>query len=476
MRTKDARPVLRGLGGGNTSRLLGALRQKRDHYHTTGKGLSENELSARLTALKGEPDTAWLKEMDSQLLQQVLADLKKAFTSFFEKRARFPRFKSRKRDTARFRIPQRVTLADGCLYVPNIGRVKIRQSQVVERTTKSATFKRDACGHWFVSLVAEREMPAVALTAPAKARTVGVDLGLKDAVVTSDGERVADPRFYRAAQRKLRRAQRGQSRKVKGSNNRARARRRVARVHQKIAAKRNDFCHKLTTRLVKNHDAVCIEDLNVQGLARTKVRRVGGGKECDNSHRDYRNVSCTPSLSLPEMACKPRKRRGSVACWEKANKKKPPIFPIVSARCAWLKLDCLNPNPQWPLSRRRRMVVDASNRGLCGHSLVARLSDVLGTPPVQVVQGANREPTHIVSPTVANAGSPTQGTKDILQYLNGDGVSILLNAESVMDFAGRRKRHRQGYKGKRNLARNPLYQGERETATLRTPEVKAGLC
>jgi len=250
-----------------------ALQQKRDHYHTTGKGLSEHELSARLTALKGAPDTAWLKEMDSQLLQQVLTDLKKAFTSFFEKRARFPRFKSRKRDTARFRIPQRVTLAAGCLYVPKIGRVKIRQSQVVEGTTKSATFKRDACGHWFVSLVAEREMPAVALTAPAKDRTVGVDLGLKDAVVTSDGERVAAPRFYRAAQRKLRRAQRGQSRTVKGSNNRAKARRRVARVHQKIAAKRNDFCHKLTTGLVKNHDAVCIEDLNVQGLARTKLAK-----------------------------------------------------------------------------------------------------------------------------------------------------------------------------------------------------------
>jgi len=250
-----------------------ALQQKRAHYHATGKGLSEKELSARLTALKADPDTAWLREMDSQLLQQVLADLKKAFTSFFEKRAKFPRFKSKRRDTARFRIPQRVTLTDGCLTVPKIGRVKVRQSQVVEGTTKSATFKRDACGHWFVSLVAEMEMPTVELPMPTNERTVGVDLGLKDAVVTSDGERVTAPRFYRAAQRKLRRAQRGQSRKVKGSTNRAKARARVARVHQRIAAKRNDFCHKLTTRLVKGHDAVCIEDLNVKGLARTKLAK-----------------------------------------------------------------------------------------------------------------------------------------------------------------------------------------------------------
>ncbi len=250
-----------------------ALQQKRTHYAATGKSLSEKELSARLTALKSETDTAWLKEMDSQLLQQVLADLKKAFTSFFEKRAKYPRFKSKKRDTARFRIPQRVTLADGSLSVPKIGRVKVRQSQQVEGVTKSATFKRDARGHWFVSLVAEMEMPAVAIPDPSEERTIGIDLGLKDAVVTSDGARVAAPRFYRAAQRQLQRAQRSQSRKQKGSKNRATARAKVARIHQKIANKRNDFCHKLTTALVKTHDAVCIEDLNVKGLAKTKLAK-----------------------------------------------------------------------------------------------------------------------------------------------------------------------------------------------------------
>jgi len=250
-----------------------ALAQKQAHYKATGKGLPEKVLSARLTALKGEPGTAWLREMDSQLLQQVLADLKKAFGAFFERRVRYPRFKSRKRDMARFRIPQRVTLRDGSLTVPKIGRVKVRQSQAIEGVTKSATFKRDACGHWFVSLVSEMEMPAAPLPLPSEERTVGVDLGLKDAVVTSEGTRMAAPRFYRAAQRKLRRTQRGQSRKVKGSNNRQKARMKVARVHQKVANKRNDFCHKLTTTLIKEHDAVCIEDLNVQGLAKTKLAK-----------------------------------------------------------------------------------------------------------------------------------------------------------------------------------------------------------
>jgi len=250
-----------------------ALSQQQEHFAATGQGLPEKDLSARLTALKSDLATAWLKEVDSQLLQQALADLKRGFAAFFAKRARYPRFKSRKKDQARFRISQRVSLSNGVLTVPKMGAIKVRQSQEVEGATKSATFKRDACGHWFVSLVSEVEMPDVPLPVPREDRTVGIDLGLKDAVVTSDGKRVPAPRFYRQAQRQLRRAQRSFSRTRKGSRNRQKARLRVARVHQKIANKRNDFCHKLTTTLVQTHDAVCIEDLHVTGLARTKLAK-----------------------------------------------------------------------------------------------------------------------------------------------------------------------------------------------------------
>src|SRR5207253_7163001 len=140
-----------------------ALQQRREHYQQTGKSLSAKELSARLTALKDQPETGWLREMDSQLLQQVLADLQRAFTNFFARRARYPRFKSRKRDRARFRIPQRVCVVGRRVQVPKIGRVRLRLSQPVEGETKSATFKRDACGHWHVSLVAETEIPVALL-------------------------------------------------------------------------------------------------------------------------------------------------------------------------------------------------------------------------------------------------------------------------------------------------------------------------
>src|SRR5205085_1343495 len=136
------------------------------------------ELSARLTALKDKPDTAWLRDIDSQLLQQVLIDLQRAFSNFFEKRAQYPRFKSKKRDTARFRIPQRVKAVGSGVHVPKMGRVRLRLSQPIVGTTKSATFKQDACGTWHVTLVSDIAMPSVALAMPDRERTVGVDLGL----------------------------------------------------------------------------------------------------------------------------------------------------------------------------------------------------------------------------------------------------------------------------------------------------------
>src|SRR5262249_41054189 len=159
------------------------------------------------TALKSQAETAWLNEMDSQALQQTLKDLHRAFSNFFAKRARHPRFKSRKRDRARFRIPQRVKLDGGKVYVPKVGWVRIRQSQDVDGTIKGATFCRAADGHWYVCLVAEFRMPDIPLPAPDPLKVVGIDLGLIDFATLSDGsEQIPAPRFFRKAQNKVRRA------------------------------------------------------------------------------------------------------------------------------------------------------------------------------------------------------------------------------------------------------------------------------
>ena len=249
------------------------LARKREHYKDTGKTLTYNALAAELTALKTKPETAWLKEADSQALQQVLKDLDRAFVNFFEKRARFPRFKSKKRDTARFRIPQRVKLENGKVYCPKVGWIKIRQSQPVEEKTKSATFRRDAKGHWHVSLVTEFEMPDVApLVNPAK--VVGIDVGLIDYATLSDGsDPIPAPKFFRKAQKKLRKAQRAFSRRKDGSKRKAKAKAKVSRIHQRVGNQRSDFQHKLSTKIVREHGGVCVEDLSLKGLVRTKLSR-----------------------------------------------------------------------------------------------------------------------------------------------------------------------------------------------------------
>jgi putative transposase len=250
-----------------------AFSQRRAHYAATGKNLPPGELSRRLTALKQQPGTEWLNDVHAGAMQQVLADLNQAYVNFFEKRARFPKYKTRKKDRARFRIPQHVSVSDGVVYVPKIGSVAIRQSQLVEGITKSATFKRDAHGNWDVSLVTEFMMPDTALPPVDPAHVVGIDLGLKEFAVLSDGDRVPIPQFYRKSERELRRAQRVFSRREKGSNRKYRAKLKVIVVHQKIAARRKDFLHKLTTKLVLKYDGICIEDLSVNGLAKTKLAK-----------------------------------------------------------------------------------------------------------------------------------------------------------------------------------------------------------
>lgn len=250
-----------------------ALARRREHYAEHGTTVGYGLQAGELTALKHKEETAWLKESDSQLLQQALKDVERAFVNFFEKRARYPRFKSKKTDTPRFRIPQRVKVEGQQVYVPKVGWLRLRKSQEVDGATKSATFKREADGHWYVSLVTEFEMPDVPLPAVREDTVVGIDLGLKDFYVLSDGGRKAAPRFARKAQRKVRRAARCHSKCQKGSSRKAKARRKLARVHRKVANQRKDFVHKATSGLVQQYKGLCIEDLSVKGMAKTKLAK-----------------------------------------------------------------------------------------------------------------------------------------------------------------------------------------------------------
>jgi putative transposase len=273
--TKDQGHALNRMAGARRWVWNWALRRWKDHHAATGKSIPMSQLSDELTALKQHPETAWLQEADSQALQQVLTDLRQAFTNFFEKRARYPKFKGRKTDRARFRIPQRVKIKDGKVSVPKIGDVRIFQSQDVTEKTKSATFRRAADGKWYVSLVVEFEMPDCPIPTPSPAETVGIDVGLIDFATFSDptAKPILAPKFVRKGQRRLRRARRTVSRRKHGSRRRAKAVVKAAVVHRKFADQRRDFQHKLSTTIVGRYDAVWIEDLSLSGLARTKLAK-----------------------------------------------------------------------------------------------------------------------------------------------------------------------------------------------------------
>lgn len=248
-----------------------ALERCQTFYKQNQKCIPQSQLSNELTELKSKE--RWLYDFDSQSLQQVLTNLKRAYQNHFnpKMRAGFPKFKTKKSRRQSFRIPQRVVLQDGQVYVPKLGWVKVRQSQEIDGETKSATFKRTATGKWYVTLVSEFEI----LECQPKISTeqvVGGDFGLSTFLTLSDGTVVENPKFLRQYAKKLRRAQRQLSRTQKGSRNRAQARLRVARLHERIRNLRNDFSHQLTHRLMQ-YPALCLEDLSIIGLAKTKLAK-----------------------------------------------------------------------------------------------------------------------------------------------------------------------------------------------------------
>src|SRR5215468_859053 len=250
-----------------------ALQRRKETYQQTGKSISWSELSVELTALKGKPGFEWLKEIDSQLLQQAVADCKKAFDNFFKKRARFPKFKKKHGALQSFRIPQRVKLEDRRVYIPKVGWVAVRQSQAIDLPLKSATFKREATGKWYVSLVVEFDLPDLPKPSIETETAIGIDVGFDRFATDSDGGILENPRFFRKAERRIKRAQRRLSRRKKGSANHAKARRALAREYEKVANRRADFAHKFSTSIVTEKNTIACETLNLKGMSRTKLAK-----------------------------------------------------------------------------------------------------------------------------------------------------------------------------------------------------------
>ena len=245
-----------------------ALDRKNRAYHNESLSLSKYDLMQHLPALKEE--LPWLKEVNAQSLQQSILHLSRAFTNFFEGRAEEPTFKKKHSPEQAFTVPQAYTVDFqlGTVKLPKIGTIKVKYHRSFVGTTKSATIIRRSTGRYLISIVVEDGKKAPKPTDPIPDQTVGIDLGLTHYAILSTGEKVENPKYLKNTQTRLAVLQRRLDRKKKGSKNRNKARLKVARCHQKIADQRKDFQHQLSSRLVRENQALAVESLNVGGMVK----------------------------------------------------------------------------------------------------------------------------------------------------------------------------------------------------------------
>lgn len=259
-----------------------ALRIRKDAHAAKLPFPKTGDLSKTLiTQAKQTPERAWLSNAPVGVMQQALRDLDTAYRNFFgslsgkRKGAKVgePRFRSKhdNRQTARYTKSDAFRIRpNGKLRLPKVGEVTVRWSRELPSEPTSVTVIKDAAGRFFASFVVETDGSEVL---PETTPEVGIDLGLTHFAVLSDGRKITAPKFFRRAERKLRKAQQSLARKTKGSSNRKKAVVKVARAHAHTAAARRDFHHKLSTTLIRENQAVYVEDLSVKGLARTRLAK-----------------------------------------------------------------------------------------------------------------------------------------------------------------------------------------------------------
>jgi putative transposase len=242
-----------------------ALALRKQAYQETGKGIGFYELRHQATALKYQPETEWLRKADSQVLHAKIEDLEKAYKNFFARRAKFPHFKS-KRDGQSIRYPQRFKFYENFTYLPKVGWVKTKFHRPLEGRPKNVTVSKTKTGNYFVSVQCEVSLSEQR----ARGGEIGIDLGIKSFLATSEGRKRENPRYLQQAEKRVKRLQRQVSRRVKGSAGRDKARILLARQHEKVANQRKDFLHKLSTELIGGYGLIGMEDLNVRGMVKNR--------------------------------------------------------------------------------------------------------------------------------------------------------------------------------------------------------------
>ena len=242
-----------------------ALRQRTDAFFQHGERLSYHQLAVMLTDLKKQEESAWLSEVSSVPLQQALRHLESAFRNFLESRAEYPTFKKKHGVQSATYASNAFTWDGANLTLAKMETpLDIHWSRPLSKGCKptTITISKDCAHRYFVSLLLEEDIKHL----PVINKQIGLDLGLKSMVITSDGHTYDNPQFFTKDEKKLAKAQRRHAKKKKGSKNRRKAQLQVARLHARIADRRRDYQHKLSTKIIRENQVVCVESLSVKNM------------------------------------------------------------------------------------------------------------------------------------------------------------------------------------------------------------------
>ena len=247
------------------------LAERKRQYEESGRSDNYAKQAKDLVALKRTEGFDWLKEINSQTLQQTLMHLDAAYRNFFNHTADFPKFKSRKRGGS-FTVPQFCYIEDGYVHIPKFkDGLKVKEHRKVRGAVRSMTVSITPTGKYYVSILTEEKFEPIAKTN----QSVGLDMGLKSLVTTSEGETYDNNRYTKKYEQKLATAPMHLSRKQKDSNGWERQRLKVAKIHETLANSRRDWQHKVSADIVERYDTICIEDLGVKHMEEKKK----GGKK-----------------------------------------------------------------------------------------------------------------------------------------------------------------------------------------------------
>ena len=240
------------------------LDRKIQYYKETGKILSYLQLAKELTILKRKHN--WLKEAPSQPLQQVLKQLETAFARFFEKKSGYPKFKSKKNPVQSLQIPQGFKIVDNKLYLPKLRKrpIKIKLHRKIKDNIKRIVISMNKIGQFFVSIITDYTPQKL----PKSNKKIGIDLGLKHFLITSDGRKIPLPKWFKKTESLIKRVQRRLSRKQKGSRRYEKTKQRLAKLQLKITNQKLDFLHKLSKQLIDENQVIAVENLCIKGMIR----------------------------------------------------------------------------------------------------------------------------------------------------------------------------------------------------------------